>query len=42
MTITELTEQQIQKTCPDFCERTEHQSMETAESPVIIHQHGRP
>ena len=40
MTISELSEQQIQETCPDFCERTEHDNMDTAESPLIIHSTG--
>jgi hypothetical protein len=39
MTVTEVSEQ-IQDTCPYFCERTEHENMGTAESPVIIHSTG--
>ena len=40
ITTIELTEQQIQETCPYFCERSEHENMGTAESPVIIHSTG--
>jgi hypothetical protein len=40
MTIIDLTEQQMQDTCPSFCERTEHENMNTAEAPVIIHSTG--
>ena len=40
MTVTDLSEQQMQDTCPSFCERTEHQNMSTAEAPLIIHSTG--
>jgi hypothetical protein len=40
MTVTEVSEEQIQDTCPSFCERTEHENMGSADSPVIIHSTG--
>jgi hypothetical protein len=40
MTTIDLREQQMQDTCPSSCERTEHENMHTAESPVIIHSTG--
>ena len=40
MTVTEVSEEQIQDTCPSFCERTEHENMGSADSPVMIHSTG--